>query len=44
MAENAKLRKIGWTYRHDTVFAPRQYLYEKDDKGMERPEIYSPIR
>ena len=44
MAENAKLRKMGWTYRHGTVFAPRQYVYEKDDKGMERPEMYSPIR
>ena len=41
-AENANLRKLGWTYRHFTVFAPRQYLYQHEDKGMERPEMYSP--
>ena len=23
-AENGNLRKLGWTYRHGTVFAPRQ--------------------
>ena len=44
MAENAKLRKMGWTYCYGTVFAPRQYLHQKEDKGMERPEMYSPIR
>ena len=37
--ENGNLRKLGSTYRHGTVIAPRQYLYEKEDKGMERPEM-----
>ena len=44
MAENGNLRKLGRTYRHGTVFAPRQYLYEKGAMGMERPEIHSPSR
>ena len=26
-AEKGNLRTLGWTYRHGTVFAPRQYLY-----------------
>ena len=43
-AENGNLRKFGWTYRNGTVFAPRQYLYQKEDKGMERLEMYSPTR
>ena len=42
--ENENLHKLGWTYRHGTVFAPRQYVYEKEDKGMERPKMYSPSR
>ena len=44
MADSGKLRKLRWTYRHGTVRAPKQYLYEKDTTGMERPEMYSPIR
>ena len=44
MPENRNLRKLGWTYRHDTVIAPRQYLYQKETTGMERPEIYSPTQ
>ena len=36
------LRKLGWTYRHGAVFAPRQYLYQKECTGMERPEMYLP--
>ena len=43
-AENGNLRKSGWTYRDGTVFAPRQYLYQKVARGMERPEMYSPSR
>ena len=39
--ENGNLRKLGWTYRHGTVFAPREYLYQKVARGMERPEMYS---
>ena len=42
MAENANLRKLGWTYRLGTVFAPRQNLYQKEATGMERQEMYFP--
>ena len=38
--DNGNLRKLGWTYRHGTVFAPRQYLYQKEATIMERPEMY----
>ena len=41
-AESGNLCKFRWTYRHITVFAPRQYLYQKEAKGMEKPEMYSP--
>ena len=27
--QNGKLPKLGWTYRHGTVLAPRKYLYQK---------------
>ena len=30
--KNGSLRKLGWTYCHGTVFAPRQYLFQKDDR------------
>ena len=43
-AQNGKLRKLGWTYRHGTLFAPRQYLYQKEATGMERLEMYSACR
>ena len=43
-AENGNLRKLGRTYRHITVFAPRQYLYEKGAMGVERPQMHSPSR
>ena len=39
--KNGKLPKLGRTYRHGTVFAPRKYLYQKKATGMERPEMYS---
>ena len=42
--ENKNLRKLGLTYHHVTVFAPRQYLYQKEAMGMVRQEIYSPSR
>ena len=29
-AQNGKLRKLGRTYRHGTVFAPRKYLHQKE--------------
>ena len=41
---NGNLRKLGWTYRYGTVFAPRQYLHEKEATGMESPEMYFPSR
>ena len=43
-AENGNLRKLGRTYRHGTVIAQSEYLYEKGAKGMERPEMHSPSR
>ena len=44
LAQNGKLRKLGRTYRHCTVFATRKYLYQKEATGMERPEMYSASR
>ena len=41
MAKNGKFGKLGRTYGHGTVFAPRKYLYPKESTGMERPEMYS---
>ena len=38
-AENGCLRKLGRTYRHGTVFAPMQYLYQSEATGMERLEM-----
>ena len=43
-AQNGKLPKLGRTYYHDTVFAPRKYLYQNEATGMERPEMYSASR
>ena len=40
-AQNGKFGKLGRTYGHGTVFAPRKYLYQKEATGMERPEMYS---
>ena len=40
-AQNGKLGKLGRTYLHGTVFAPRKYLYRKEAKGMERTEMHS---
>ena len=40
-AENGNLPKLGRMYRLGTVFAPRQYLYQKTARGTERPEMYS---
>ena len=39
--KSENLRKLGCTYCHGTFFAPRKYLYQKEDKDMERPEMYS---
>ena len=43
-AKNENLRRLGWSYRHGTVFAPRQSLYPKEGTGMERTEMYSTSR
>ena len=39
--ENGNLSKLGRIYRLGTVFAPRQYSYQKTAMGMERPEMNS---
>ena len=39
---NGNLRKLGWTYHHGTVFAPRQYLLQNEATGMESPEMCCP--
>ena len=41
---NGNLIKLGRTYRHGTVFAPKKYLYRKEATGVERPETYSTSR
>ena len=38
-ADNGILRKFGCTYRHGTVFAPKQCLYQKEATGMESPKM-----
>ena len=43
-ADKGNLHALGWTYHHGTVFAPRQYLYQKEATGMERLEMYFPSR
>ena len=40
-AENGNLCKLGWTYCHGTVSAPRQSFYPKEATVMERTEMYS---
>ena len=42
--DNGNLRKLGWTYRYGTVFAPRPYSHQKEGTGMESPEVYFPSR
>ena len=42
--ENGKYGKMGRTYGHGTVFAPRKYLYQNEATGMNRPEMYSVSR
>ena len=43
-AQKGKFGKLGRTYGHGTVFAPRKYFYQKEATGMERPEMYSVSR
>ena len=35
------MHKLGWTYRHGTVFALRQCLYHNEATGIERTEMCS---
>ena len=42
--QNGKFGKLGRTYGHGTVLAPRKYSYQKEATGMERPEMYSASR
>ena len=37
--ENGNLQKSGSTFRHGTVFAPKQCLYENEATGMESPKM-----
>ena len=43
-AQNGKLPKLGRTYRHGTVFAPRKYIHQIEATGMERSKMYSASR
>ena len=38
-AENGNLRKSGSTFRHGTVFAPKECLHQKEARGMESPKM-----
>ena len=40
-AENANFRNFGASYRHGTVFAPKQYLSQKEALGMQSTKILS---
>ena len=39
-AENGNLRKSGSTFRHATVFGPKQCLYQNETTGMESPKMH----
>ena len=39
-AQNGKFGKLGRTYGHGTVFAPRKYLYQKKDTGIETRNVF----
>ena len=43
-AEKGNLRKSGSTFYHDTVFAPKQCLYQKEATGMEIPKVHFSTR
>ena len=38
-ADNENLSKFGATYRHGTMFAPKQYLYQKEAMGVDSQKI-----
>ena len=37
--DNPNFRNFGVSYRHGTVFAPKQYLYQKKALGMQSTKI-----
>ena len=39
-AENGNLRKFGSTYRHGTMFVPKQCLCQNEANGMESPKMH----
>ena len=39
-AKNGNLQKSGSTFRHGTVFAPKQCVYQKEATGMESPKMH----
>ena len=43
-AKTGKLHKLEGTYRHGTMLAPRQYLYQKEATDMEISEMYPASR
>ena len=43
-ARNGNMRKFGPTNPHDTAFAPKQWLYQKEATGMESSKMYCPSR
>ena len=43
-AENRNLRKFGSSFRHASVFAPKQCLYQNETTGMESSKMYSSSR
>ena len=43
-AEDGNLRKSGSTFRHGTVFPPKQCLYQKEAAGMESSKMHSSTR
>ena len=40
-AKNRNLRKSGSSFRHSTVFAPKQCLYQNEATAMESPKMHS---
>ena len=43
-AKKGNMRNFGHTNPHGTAFAPKQWLYQKEATGMERPKMYCPSR
>ena len=39
-AENGNIRNFGPTNPHGTAFVPKQWLYQKEDTGMESSKMY----